>query len=111
MNKDDVGRFLDCLHWIEAKTYAEWAPHQYALKDKEKPELRPYFAVMAQWFRDYGFHAYFGKTLRSYYEYNGMYYWTMDNPVEVTGLINRCYIDEYCMKYKGHKQLKLEGIE
>ncbi|SES65394.1 hypothetical protein SAMN02910413_0304 [Pseudobutyrivibrio sp. C4] len=36
-----------------------------------------------------------------YYYYKGHYYWTMDNPVEETIILNRCNYKLYEMCYSG----------
>jgi hypothetical protein len=86
MTDESILDFIEKSHWIFAKTYAKFAPHEYTLKkncDEQK------FMAFARHIREFGKDETFkGKSYR-YFDVAGRKYWTMDSDVEATILINR----------------------
>ena len=86
MTDEGILDFIEKSNWIFAKTYAKFAPHEYALKkhcDEQK------FMEFVRHIREFGKDELFmGRSYR-YYDIGGRKYWTMDADVEATILINR----------------------
>ena len=101
-----IREFVSKYPWTFAKTYAEFAPHEYYVKDKLDETGQEEFVWFVEFIRDYGFDCMFGKQLHTYYELDGHYYWTMGDPIEETLILNRCKVSDYSIKndamwYKG----------
>ena len=90
-----IREFVSRYPWTFAKTYAEFAPHEYYVKDKLDLFGKEEFVWFVEFIRDYGFECKFGKQLHTYYELDGHYYWTMGDPVEETIILNRCRVSDY----------------
>lgn len=78
------------LEWIWARTYAESAPHWYVVLDRTPGLERDDFVRAARVIRAFGQPDTFWSRTYVYLtdEKTGMKWWTMDDPVETTGLIN-----------------------
>ena len=97
---DKFEAFVADNNWIFAKTYAEWAPHEYVVKDKLEVQYQKAFPEVVLFIRKYGFPMLFGDKEHIYLYYDKHYYWTMGDPPEETIIINRCKYDDYRMAYK-----------
>lgn len=87
----DLLRFVKNQEWIFAKTYAETWPHEYLVRDRVD---EAYFVKLVQHIRANGYQGYFYKKEITYYDEDGLVYWTMGAPVEETTIINRCRNDQ-----------------
>jgi hypothetical protein len=95
---DDARAYIDEVRWQFAKTMPQW-PHEYTVSDW-RPELRETFldvvrlirtdGVVKPWPADSPTPRYH----HTYLEIDGWDYWTMDDRVDDTELINRARIDE-----------------
>ncbi len=82
--------YIQKVDWIYAKTYPT-APHEYTLR-KAKPELDADFMRFAGLIRAEGYDEKFCDKTYRYLDVDGYQYWTMDDSVEETTLINRAKI-------------------
>lgn len=102
---DDFRTFVNKFTWIFARTYANRAPHEYLTLSKVGLEHQPEFIKAAQFIREAGFKAFYYSQPNFYYILDDHYYWTMDDPVEDTDLINRAKLSDYEL-INGHWQWK-----
>jgi len=84
---EDLKRFIDNVDWIFAKTYATTWPHHYIVREKVDEKL---FLKLVKHIRAYGYEGRFYKMKITYFEEDGLVYWTMGAPIEETIIINRC---------------------
>ena len=96
----NIRDFIAKQNWVFAKTYANSAPHEYivlskVLGDNGKEE----FLEFAKIIRDQGFPARFFNRHNTYFYIDGYFYWTMDERVEDTDLINRCKAADYDLSF------------
>lgn len=94
-SENDLREFVNKFQWIFAKTYAQTAPHEYIVLDKVGNEYKNEFITIAQFIRDKGFKAMYYTREGFYYKLDGNYYWTMDENVTDTNLINRAKLSDY----------------
>lgn len=99
--------FVNKFDWTFAKTYAASAPNEYIALSKIGFEHKQEFVKIAQFIRDKGFKAYYYTRVGYYYQIGENYYWTMDEKVEDTDLINRAIRNDYELinnswKWKGN---------
>jgi hypothetical protein len=83
---DDLRRFLDREQWSFAKTMPTW-PHEYLVRGRVDEAL---FERTVVHIRSHGYEGRFYARPMTYFEENGLIYWTMGAPVEETVIINRC---------------------
>ena len=112
-SEEDFRDFVDRFPWTFAKTYAAFAPHEYIVLRKVGLQFKPDFVKAAQFIRDAGFKAFYYKSQRSYFVLGDYYYWTMDENVEDTDLINRAKLANYELidnswRWKGKRAQKEE---
>ena len=82
----DLIDFVEFVHWRYAKTMPEW-PHEYIVREQVDEEL---FVRLVKHIRIYGYEGRFYSKPITYYDHDGMTYWTMGAPIEETIIINRC---------------------
>ena len=87
--------FVNQFSWTFAKTYANKAPHEYIVLNKVGNEHKEEFIKIAQFIREKGFKAFYYTREGYYYKLDENYYWTMDDKIEDTDLINRAKIADY----------------
>ena len=88
--------FINQHDWTFAKTYAAFCQHEYIVMKRLPEEEHALFPEIAQFIRDKGFVAKYGRLEpRSYYIVDDYYYWTMDKKVEDTDLINRAKLTDF----------------
>jgi hypothetical protein len=80
-------KFVKDSAWIFAKTYARTWPHEYIVRDRVDKEL---FVQLVQHIRTQGYEGRFYARKITYFDEDGMTYWTMGDPIEETTIINRC---------------------
>jgi hypothetical protein len=104
----DFHNFVSRFKWTFAKTYANTAPHEYIVLEKVGLEHKAEFISVARFIRDAGFKAFYYRSQGFYYILGDYYYWTMDENVEDTKLINRAKLADYELinnswRWKGKK--------
>lgn len=83
----DLGLFVDNQDWVFAKTYAKTWPHEYIVRDKVDETL---FIGLVKHIRANGYIGKFYRMDITYFDEDGIVYWTMGDPIETTTIINRC---------------------
>lgn len=78
--------FIDSEKWTFAKTMPQW-PHEYIVREQVDESL---FEQLVRHIRLNGYEASFYDEKYTYYESDGMLYWTMGAPIDETTIINRC---------------------
>jgi hypothetical protein len=89
LSKDLIG-FIQSVQWTYAKTMPEW-PHEYIVRDRVD---EGHFGKLVKHIREYGYEGKFYTMSITYFDYDGMTYWTMGAPIEETIIINRCRKEE-----------------
>ncbi len=114
MNQEQMRVFVNKFQWTFAKTYANKAPHEYLVLSRIKDEEdRRTFLEVAQFIYDDGFTAFYYKRKGRYYVLDDNYYWTMDEDISKTDLINRAKRADYRLinqQWHWIKHLKEEGL-
>jgi hypothetical protein len=95
---EDLERFIKNTEWTFAKTYAQTWPHEYLVKERVDESM---FLDMVRHIRQHGYKASFYRMEHTYFQQNGLVYWTMvppeDDPkwypVEKETIINRCPVE------------------
>lgn len=80
-------RFITSVRWQFAKTMP-LIPHEYTVL-AWRPDLKDEFVWFARTIVEYGRVESWGRYRNSYYYFRRHKYWTMDDPIEATDLINR----------------------
>jgi hypothetical protein len=83
----ELREFVDKEAWTFAKTYAKTWPHEYLVKDKVDKDL---FRELVDHIREQGYLGSFYKKDITYFDEDGMVYWTMGGPIEEEDIVNRC---------------------
>ena len=83
---DALRAFVDQEAWTFAKTMPKW-PHEYIVRDRVDRDL---FIRLVQHIREHGYEGQFYSRSITYFDEDGMTYWTMGEPVDETIIINRC---------------------
>ena len=78
--------FVNEQQWVFAKTMPKW-PHEYIVRERVDEGL---FAQLGRHIRTYGYEGKFYQQTLTYYDEDGMMYWTMGASLEETTIINRC---------------------
>lgn len=78
--------FVNDEQWTFARTMPVW-PHEYLVRSRVDPQL---FEAVVTHIRSQGYEGLFYSKSLTYYEEDGLVYWTMGAPVEETTIINRC---------------------
>ena len=84
---DELRNFIDTAEWIFAKRYASTWPHYYIVRERVDENL---FVKLVEHIRQYGYEGNFYKKKITYFEEDGLVYWTMGASVDKTIIINRC---------------------
>ena len=92
---EEIKRFIESVEWIFAKTYANTWPHHYIVKDRVDKE---FFLRTVIHIRENGYEGIFYRVKITYFEQDGLVYWTMVPPVgnpkwypaEEETIVNRC---------------------
>ena len=83
----ELKEFIDNTNWTFAKTYADTWPHHYIVRKNVDDDL---FAKVVQHIRRFGYEGRFYKMKITYFEEDGLVYWTMGAPIDEETIINRC---------------------
>ena len=95
LSEADFRSFVHRFTWTFAKTYAETAPHEYVALNKVGGHNKEAFVKAAQFIRDNGFRAMYYTRDGFYYSLEEHYYWTMDENIADTNLVNRARLSDY----------------
>ncbi|MBN2366680.1 MAG: hypothetical protein JXL67_10970, partial [Calditrichaeota bacterium] len=68
------------------KTMPKW-PHEYIVRERVDEKL---FVKLVKHIRYRGYEGNFYKKRITYFEHDGLVYWTMGAPIDETTIINRC---------------------
>lgn len=82
----ELTQFIRTESWTYAKTMPQW-PHEYIVRDRVDAGL---FLKLVKHIREHGYEGNFYKRPITYFDEDGMTYWTMGAPIEETTIINRC---------------------
>lgn len=82
-----IRTFIKDTPWVFAKTYAKTWPHEYIVRKRVDECL---FVEIVKHIRAHGYAGKFYKMDITYFDDQGITYWTMGSPVETTTIINRC---------------------
>lgn len=88
--------FVDVETWTFAKTYARTWPHEYIVRDRVDEDL---FVQLVQHIRTCGYEGRFYNKAITYFDEDGLVYWTMGAPIEETTVVNRC-TEEQTYEYR-----------
>lgn len=83
----ELRNFIDRETWTYAKTMPKW-PHEYLVRDRVSDE--DLFVQLIEHIRTHGYEGTFYTKPITYYDEDGMTYWTMGYSIEITTIINRC---------------------
>lgn len=86
----DILNFIQTSQWRFAKTMPQW-PHEYVVREW-RPDKERVFRRFVVTIREHGYDAKFGRVTYRYLDIDGWKYWTMDETVEETDLINRASV-------------------
>ena len=101
MDYTSLHDFINRHEWTFAKTYAAFCPHEYIVMKKQPEEEWPLFPEFAQFIRENGFVAEYGRLgPNRYLVVDDYYYWTLDKNVEDTDLINRAKLSDFHFIHK-----------
>ena len=83
--------FVDGEAWTFAKTYAATWPHEYLVRERVDEAL---FVQLVRHIRANGTEGRFYDNTYTYFEEEGLVYWTMGAPVAETTIVNRCTVEQ-----------------
>jgi hypothetical protein len=83
---EQLRRFVSEERWTYAKTMPEW-PHEYLVRERVDGSR---FEALVVHIRSHGYGGRFYSKSITYYEEEGLLYWTMGAPLAETTIINRC---------------------
>ena len=78
--------FVANSEWTFAKTMPKW-PHEYIVRERVDEDS---FIRLVQHIREHGYEGRFYHRKITYFDEDGMTYWTMGAPINETTIINRC---------------------
>ena len=82
---DEIVSFIEAVRWTYAKTMPQW-PHHYIVRNNSNEGL---FVRLAEHIRKFGYEGRFYDKAITYFDHDGLVYWTMGSPVDETTIINR----------------------
>ena len=83
---EEIKQLIETTEWTFAKTYAKTWPHEYIVRKNIDDKL---FVKFVEHIRKFGYQGWFYKKPITYFDENGLVYWTMGAPIEETIIINR----------------------
>lgn len=83
---EDLKHFVAEEQWTYAKTMPTW-PHEYLVRERVDEKL---FVQLVTHIRASGYEGRFYEMKITYFEEDGLVYWTMGAPLNETTIINRC---------------------
>jgi len=82
----ELREFVNNEEWTYAKTMPMW-PHEYLVRERVDENL---FVQLVQHIRSHGYQGSFYQKKMTYYDEDGLVYWTMGAALNETIIINRC---------------------
>jgi hypothetical protein len=107
----DIKAFVNEQQWTFARTYAQTWPHEYLVRERVDEEL---FLSLVRHIRTHGYEGRFYRKPITYFDEDGMVYWTMGAPIEETTIVNRCTKEksfEYRLKHGTLPEAGTTGAE
>jgi hypothetical protein len=89
-------KFVVSSKWTFAKTYACTWPHEYIVRDRVDEGL---FVRLVRHIRTHGYKGVFYRKTITYFDEDGIVYWTMGAPIKETTIVNRC-TEEQSYEYR-----------
>lgn len=86
MFPDALQQFVSLSRWTFAKTMPDW-PHEYIVRRNVDQAL---FVQLVEHIRAHGYAGRFYSRPITYFDSDGLTYWTMGAPIEETTIVNRC---------------------
>ena len=83
---NELREFINSCSWTFAKTMPKW-PHEYIVRGQVDESL---FLRLVHHIRQHGYEGNFYRRKITYFDHDGMVYWTMRSPISETIIINRC---------------------
>jgi len=83
---NDLRNFIASVLWTYAKTMPDW-PHEYIVRERVDEEM---FIRLVEHIRNHGYEGKFFSRPITYFDHDGMTYWTMGAPLDETMIVNRC---------------------
>jgi len=83
---DELREFVRSSTWTFAKTMPKW-PHEYIVHGRVDERL---FVQLVCHIREHGYQGTFYRKSITYFDEDGMVYWTMGAPISETIIVNRC---------------------
>ncbi len=83
---EELKRFVTDAQWTFAKTMPTW-PHEYLVRARVDEKL---FVQLVTHIRSNGYEGRFYQKKITYFDEDGLVYWTMGAPLNETTIINRC---------------------
>src|SRR5262245_51194085 len=87
----DLRAFVATTIWTFAKTYAATWPHEYIVRHRVDEAL---FLKLVVHIRSNGYEGRFYRRRITYFDEEGLVYWTMGEPIGETTVVNRCHKDQ-----------------
>ena len=84
---EKLQQFVASCFWTFAKTYASTWPHEYIVRERVDEGM---FVLLVEHIRAHGYEDNFYAKRITYFDEDGMVYWTMGSPIEKTIIVNRC---------------------
>lgn len=84
-----LSEYINTVSWTFDITMPEW-PHDYIVKKDVNVQL---FNELVRHIRKYGYEGMFYQKSITYFDHEGMVYWTMGATIDNTTVINRCKND------------------
>lgn len=88
-NEQKVIKWLGPLDWVFAKTYAKTFPHEYVVVDRLSATDKKRLYIFVKMIREFGYDKNFFTRVFKYLEVGGYKYWTMDELIMETTILNR----------------------
>jgi hypothetical protein len=79
-------QFVSLSRWTFARTMPDW-PHEYIVRRNVDEAL---FVRLVEHIRAYGYVGRFYSRAITYFDSDGLTYWTMGAPIDQTTIVNRC---------------------
>ncbi len=98
---DKLQVFIRSCTWTFAKTMPQW-PHDYIVRGRCDEKL---FVELVRHIRQYGYEGTFYQKIITYFDHDGMVYWTMGSPISETTIINRCKKEDSYEHRRDHNML------